>query len=72
MGMARYMVTIRLNDELYPEAYFFNDPGIANRFYYDKREFYKDNSLFTGSLVQLWKLSTDEESWNLKLSCDNP
>ena len=71
MGIATYMVTIRMFDELYPCAYFFNDPGLANRFYYEKREFYKENSLFTGTQVQLWTLSADGKAWNLKLSSDN-
>lgn len=68
MGMARYMVTIRFSDSLYPNAHFFNDPYLANMFYYDWREVYKNPN---EAKIQLWKLSDDGLQWNLKLSNDN-
>ena len=71
MGAAKFMVTIRFAEELYPNTYFFNDVALANRFYYDRRENYKSDDLFDGTQVQLWKLSDDGQRWDLKLSSDN-
>lgn len=71
MGAAKFMVTIKFAEEPYPKTYFFDDSAQANRFYYDRREFYKSDDLFNGSKVQLWKLSDDSQRWDLKLSSDN-
>ena len=71
MGMAKFMVTIRFADSLYPTTYFFNDAALANHFYYDRRENYDSDALFDGTQVQLWKLSDDSQHWDLKLSSDN-
>lgn len=71
MGAAKFMVTIRFSDSLYPTTYFFNDVALANRFYYDRREYYESDDLFHSAQVQLWKLSDDGQRWDLKLSSDN-
>ena len=68
MGMTRYMVTIRHSDSLYPNAYFFNEPYLANQFYYDWREVFNNPN---ETNIQLWKLSDDGSQWILKLSNDN-
>ena len=71
MGMAKYMVTTKFPESLYPTAYFFDDVALANIFYYDRREHYRSDAFCDGTQVQLWKLSDDEQRWDLKLSSDN-
>ena len=67
MGTAKYMVTIRFADSFYPNTYFFDDAALANRFYYDRREYHGSD----GTEVQLWKLSDDGQHWDLRLSSAN-
>lgn len=71
MGAAKYMVTVRYADELYPNTYFFNESPLANHFYYDMREAHCVGDLADGTQVQLWVLSPDGNHWTLKLSSDN-
>lgn len=71
MGAAKYLVTVRYADELYPATYFFNESALANIFYYEMREAHCVGGLADGSQVQLWVLSDDGTQWVLKLSSDN-
>lgn len=71
MGAAKYLVTVRYADCLYPAAYFFNESSLANIFYYDMRASHCEGIYVDGTQVQLWVLSDDGKQWRLKLSSDN-
>lgn len=67
MGAAKYMVTIRFADALYPTAYFFNDSSLSVNFYNDivNRHSVEDGDLYK-SEVQLWKLEDEPDiRWSL-------
>lgn len=70
MGAAKYLVTVRSADCLYPAAYFFNDSALANIFYYDEWAVHCEGIYADGTQVQLWELSLDGQQWILKLSSD--
>lgn len=65
MGNAKYMVTIKHMDDLFPTSYFFFNVELAVQYYNNVSEMHKDEKSY-GCEIQLWKLESDPEIvWKL-------
>ena len=63
MGAAKYMVTVRFKDQIYPKSYFFMESTLAVNFYVSIHDLHKD---FNDVELQLWELvETPFINWKL-------